>query len=62
MQLAFAYTYIPSVYDEQRTIIKRRLRLQTVQLDVAKDVMQLYRVADPAKVLGLLTHKVLELV
>ncbi len=58
IQMAFAYTYIPSVYDEERTVIRRRLRLQTVQLPVVKDRLHLYNSADPYAILCLLTHKV----
>lgn len=56
--MAFAYTYIPSVYDEERTVIRRRLRLQSVQLPVVKDRLHLYNSADPYAILCLLTHKV----
>lgn len=58
IQLAFAYTYIPSVDDEVRTIIKRRLRLQTVQVPVVKERLQFYRSANSSAVQCLLTHKV----
>ncbi len=57
MQLAFAYTYLPSLSDSDT--IKRRLRLHTVQIDVVKQRMQLYEAADPQAIITLLTHKVL---
>lgn len=59
IQMAFAYTYIPSVDDEDhRQVIRRRLRLQTVQIDVVKEQLQFYRSADQSTILCLLTHKV----
>jgi len=57
IQMAFAYTYIPSVYDEDRTAIRRRLRLQTVQMPVVKTGLELFVSAVPDSTICLLVHK-----
>ena len=56
--MAFAYTYLPSLSDDDRNCIRRRLRVNTVQLGVARDRKQLYADADPNVVLCLLSHTV----
>lgn len=59
IQMAFAYTYIPSVYDEDRTAIRRRLRLQTVQMPVVKTGLELFVSAVPDSTICLLVHKLI---
>jgi len=59
IQMAFAYTYLPSINDTDRNTIRRRLRVITMQVGIARDRKQLYSDADPNVVLCLLTHKLI---
>ncbi|KAL6051129.1 Protein transport protein Sec24B [Balamuthia mandrillaris] len=59
VQMAFAYTYIPSVHDPNREV-KRRVRIYTIQLEVARSLKKLYKSAIPENILSILTHKLIK--
>ncbi|KAL3689756.1 hypothetical protein R1sor_016065 [Riccia sorocarpa] len=76
IQIAFKYTVILPVEDDekyassgsangssltrQRYMLKKRLRLRTVELGIARNIYELYESADPEVVLTMLTHKVIQ--
>ena len=43
-------------------VVKRRLRIRTLQMDVAANFTQLYESADTEVILTVLTHKVLSII
>lgn len=54
-------SYFQIVYfqNRQRYVLKRRLRVRTVELGLSRNIYELYESADPEVILTILTHKVL---
>eukprot|EP00249_Psilotum_nudum_P022659 c28602_g1_i1 orf=222-2453(+) len=69
LQVAFQYTVMVASeeneksgligFQGQRYVLKRRLRLHTVQLGVARSINELYESVDSDVVLSILTHKII---
>jgi len=60
LQLAFSYTCVVPIPDSTAYQVQRRLRLETVRIDMARMPLDLYAAADAEVIGALLSHKIIQ--
>jgi hypothetical protein len=59
LQMAFAYTYVPSANDVNSQQVHRRLRVYTVKAEATESVQDIYLSGNPDTIMSLISHKII---